>query len=130
MLEKEKVKEFISHLWKVYRPEFEQPGQSAGPVVDDKPAAKLPDADEVAQDVDADLKNDDDAKQVGVAIAQATYAMTGKTWYFMMVALFIVYYVYSMDNLTTLTYLQWVMSTVRPDGSPSYFTAVAIQGVV
>lgn len=126
----EKVKEFVSHLWKVYPPEFEKPGQSTGPVVDDKPVAKLPDADEVAQDVDADLKNDDDAKQVGVAIAQATYALTGKTWYFMMVALFIVYYVYSIDNLTTLTYLQWVMATVRPTGSPSYFTAVAIQGVV
>lgn len=126
----EKVKEFISHLWKVYPPEFENPGQSSGPVVDDKPVAKLPDADEVAQDVDADLKNDDDAKQVGVAIAQATYALTGKTWYIMMVALFVVYYVYSMDNLTTSTYLFYAMSTLRPNEEPSYLTAVTIQGVI
>lgn len=125
----EKVKEFISHLWKVYPPEFEKPGQSSGPIVDDKPVAKLPDAEEVAQDVDADIKNDDDAKQVGVAIAQATYALTGKTWYFMMVALFVVYYVYSMDNLSTGTYLSFIMFSVRNDAAPSYITASAVQNV-
>lgn len=123
--------DFISNLWKVHRPAFEQPGYDAGPVVDDKPPAKLPNAKEVEQDVSADVKHEDDAKQVGVAIAQATYAFSGTTWYLMMVALFVAYFVFSLDNLTTLTYLYTVMYTdSRVNQSPSYFTASAIHDVI
>ncbi|WFD42570.1 hypothetical protein MPSI1_001216 [Malassezia psittaci] len=122
--------EFFRHLYKVYRPEFEQPGQEFPEEAKGKPVAtRLADANQVADGVEADLKHDDDAKQVGVAIAQATYALSGVSWYIMMVALFIVYWVYSMDNLTTLTYLFQSMS--QPDyGTPSYLTAVAIEGVI
>ncbi|WFC98484.1 hypothetical protein MYAM1_001212 [Malassezia yamatoensis] len=122
--------EFFRHLYKVYRPEFEQPGQEFPEEAKGKPVAtRLPNADEVADDVRADLKNDDDAKQVGVAIAQATYALSGASWYIMMIALFIVYWVYSMDNLTTLTYLIYSMS-LNASQKPSYLTAVAIEGVI
>ena len=119
---------FVSNIWKVHRPLFEQEGYEAQQVVDDKPPAKLPDAAEVSEEARANIKNDDDAKQVGVAIAEATYALTGKTWYIMMASLIIAYFVFALDNITTLTYL--FSSMFALGGAGDYYTAAAIQGVV
>ena len=120
--------DFISNLWKVHRPEFEKPGYETGPVVDDKPAAKLPDADGVAQGVNADVRNDDDAKQVGVAIAQATYAFTGVSWYVMMVSILVMYWVFAMDNNISYQVLAAMMAT--RNGEPTSLTAQTIHEVI
>ncbi|WFD37742.1 uncharacterized protein MJAP1_000689 [Malassezia japonica] len=123
------VGSFVSNIWKVHRPLFEQEGYEAEPVVDDKPPAKLPDAAEVSDEARANIKNDDDAKQVGVAIAEATYALTGKTWYIMMASLIVAYFVFALDNITTSSYLY--TSVTQVNGSfNDYYTAAAIQGVI
>lgn len=104
---------FISHVWRVYYPEFEKPTETGE--LTDKPEARLPDEHEI---VEYDAKHnlsEDDVKQVGVAIAEATYAVTGYTWYLLVIFLWIAYFVFALDNQTALNFAYNATSQLESD---------------
>ncbi|WFD31306.1 hypothetical protein MSPP1_002340 [Malassezia sp. CBS 17886] len=95
------VSKFFSYIWTVHRPSWEK--ETAGDPEPDKPPATLPTAKDVDPETDI---NEPNAKQMGVAIAEASYAETGWSWYFIMIALLVAYFVNSFDNGTMYVYQQ------------------------
>lgn len=87
-------RDFFQHIWKVYYPEFERP--TVGESQESKPVNPLPPKEKVATDGE-DLR-EEDVKQVGVAIAEATYYVSGWTWYIIMIVLWLAYFIYALDN--------------------------------
>ncbi|PKI84004.1 hypothetical protein MVES1_002169 [Malassezia vespertilionis] len=115
---------FISNIWTVHRPEFEK--EQA--VENDKPMAALPTKNEIVEYSNTDLKTNDEALQIGVAIAESTYAVSGWDWYFLMATLFCVYYVFSMDNqLIAASFFYVFTGGVHSQRASDYSTASAMQ---
>ena len=105
----DRIGNFFSHLWRKYYPEFEI-DQDGGT---DKPVAKLAPESEV-EPGHADLK-EVDAKQVGVAIAEATYAVSGYTWYMILAVVWVAYFIYALDNQTAQSLAYTATSKLESD---------------
>lgn len=106
-----KVGGFFSHLWRVYYPEFESAENFSD--VKDKPEAKLAKDDQIEYGQN-DL-SEDEVKQVGVAIAEATYALSGYTWYATLIVLWVSYFIYSLDNQTALNLGRTAIANLEAD---------------
>ena len=120
----DRIGNFFSHLWRKYYPEFEI-DQDGGT---DKPVAKLAPESEV-EPGHADLK-EVDAKQVGVAIAEATYAVSGYTWYMILAVVWVAYFIYALDNQTAQSLAYTATSKLESDttkASESYASAYTAQ---
>lgn len=120
----DRIGNFFSHLWRKYYPEFEV-SQDEGM---DKPVAKLAPESEV-EPGHADLK-EVDAKQVGVAIAEATYAVSGYTWYMILAVVWVAYFIYALDNQTAQSLAYTATSKLESDttkASESYASAYTAQ---
>lgn len=119
---------FISNIWKVHHPSCETEAERD---IHLKPEAHLP-APENIEDGERDLK-DEEVMQQGVAIAEATYAVTGYTWYFIMACLWVAYFIFALDNQMTSTYSNSALtmpSYLKKASMPSYNTAYASQQTI
>ncbi|WFD20358.1 hypothetical protein MCAP1_002602 [Malassezia caprae] len=117
---------FVQHLWKVYYPEFERP--AANDSHEEKRTNPLPRDDQIATDGE-DLR-EDDVKQVGVAIAEATYYVTGWSWYVIMAFLWIAYFIYALDNQIFPTMVNTIPAGVLSGSNTSTgYTAYTTQSL-
>lgn len=88
---------FVSNLWRVHYPETERNETAKQEVESDN--VKL-DKEAVDPDLDA---NNPDAKQMGVYLAEASYATTGKSFYILLAFLMLGSFVNLLDNQVTTT---------------------------
>ncbi|WFD24114.1 hypothetical protein MEQU1_002811 [Malassezia equina] len=117
---------FCQHLWKVYYPEFERPAgfESQEP----KPPSPLASKESIEKG-EEDLQ-EDDVKQVGVAIAEATYYVTGWSWYLVMIVLWIAYFIFALDNQVFPTMVNTIPGSVLPGSNASTgYTAYTTQSL-
>ncbi|WFD28008.1 hypothetical protein MNAN1_003016 [Malassezia nana] len=120
----EHVWSFVQHLWKVYYPEFERPAGYESE--EKKTVAPLPPKESI--DPGKEDLREDDVKQVGVAIAEATYYVTGVSWYLVMIFLWIAYFIFALDNQIYPTMVQTIAGQVLEGSNTSTgFTAYTTQ---
>lgn len=119
-------KGFVQHIWKVYYPEFERPSEYDSHK--EKPVNPLPRKEDVVTDGE-DLR-EEDVKQVGVAIAEATYYVTGWSWYVIMAFLWIAYFIYALDNQIFPTLVNTIPASVLSGSNTSTgYTAYTTQSL-
>ncbi|KAL4398881.1 transmembrane transporter [Malassezia pachydermatis] len=122
------VKTLFTDIWRVHYPEFEKPAGYG--LENEKPKAQLMPELEVERD-ERDL-SEDEVKQVGVVIAEATYAVSGYTWYGIAIFLWITYFLYALDNqvIASTTLTVTASKEYLPDGSSvNSSTAYTVQAL-
>lgn len=97
---------FVSNLWRVHYPETERNETAKQEVESDN--VKL-DKEAVDPNLDA---NNPDAKQMGVYLAEASYATTGKSFYVLLAFLMLGSFVNLLDNQVTTTITATVTQSV------------------
>ena len=113
---------FVSNLWRVHYPVTETNETAKQGVESDN--VKL---DKEAVDPDLDASNPD-AKQMGVYLAEASYATTGKSFYILLAFLMLGSFVNLLDNQVTTTLTNSVAQSVFK--STTGATAQAVQQVI
>lgn len=122
------IAEYFKALWRVQYPQFEV--KAGGDVASDKPPAELMPEKEI--EAGEPHTSEDDVKQIGVAIAEATYAVAGYAWYGIMVCLWAAYFVFALDNqifptiLFTVTGVKTYLSDASTVASSTAYTVQAL----
>ena len=118
------VRSFVSNIWTVYEPRAAEAVQDAPE--EEKMKARLPgrDATDPAKDID-----DSRVKQMGVCVAEATYATMGFSFYVLLVFLMFASFVNLFDNQISYSYTQTIVGAKF--GKPTQaMTASALQSVI